>query len=253
MIETSVETAIAPGVDPTSSVPLYVQLEERLLARLTSKEWPPGTKIPSEEELANYYGVSRVTMRQAMARLVDRGFIVRGRGRGSFVRDSHFTSSARGISSFTSEISALGYAPGNKVLSIKELPAEIQVADALKIEEGVLVWEISRLRTGDGLPVGVQTTYLPCDRFPGLGTKVSDDTSLYEVITKQYGVAPIEAVESLSVVPVSASLAGVLEVRRGSPAMYVERTSYDHRGAFEFTKSVMRGDRYRVSIALRNN
>jgi GntR family transcriptional regulator len=244
--------SFAPGIDPSSGVPLYVQLEERLSARLASKEWPTGSKIPSEEELAAYYGVSRVTMRQAMARLVDKGLIVRGRGRGSFVRDSHFTSSARGVSSFTSEISALGYVPGNRILSMKEVPSDVQVAEAIKLSEGTPVWELMRLRTGDGLPVGVQTTYLPSERFPGLDARVKDETSLYDVLTLQYGMAPIEAVESLSSMAVPASLAGVLDVRRGAPAMYVERTTYDHRGAFEFTKSVMRGDRYRVRIALRN-
>ncbi|MFH5823630.1 GntR family transcriptional regulator [Georgenia sp. AZ-5] len=248
----STSAGVTQGVDTASMVPLYVQVEELLLRRITSGEWEPGRRIPTEQELCVAYGVSRVTVRQALARLVRRGLLSRARGRGTFVRDHRLTATARSVSSFSQELGALGKRPGAHVLGVDTVAASADVAAAMEREPGTELFRLRRVRTADGRPIAVQTSLLVAELFPGLPGRVREDGSLYEVLATHYAVVPVEAVEVFRVLGVPSSLAPLLEVPRGSHAFSVTRVTYDGRGAFEHTSSVIRGDSYEIRLALRN-
>ncbi len=111
---------------------------------------------------------------------------------------------------------------------------------------------IRRLRTGDGVPIGVQTAYLPAARFPGLEEQRLDDQSLYAVLRDRYGVTPSEAIETFRITHVEEADAALLEVPAGACAFTVERLTSDVHQPFELVRSLMRGDRYRVRLVLRN-
>lgn len=241
-----------PRLSQSSAVPFYLQLEELLLRRVSAGEWPPGGQIPTESELCEQYGVSRVTVRQALARLVQRGLLTRGRGKGTFVRDSRVTASARSVSSFSTELGALGMKPGAVLLGIDTVPASDLVANAMHREPGTELFRLRRLRTADGQPIAVQTSLLVAEMFPGLDEKVSDNTSLYELLSSEYGVGPDEAMEIFRVAGVPRDLAPLLDVPRGSHAFHVVRVSFAGPEAFEHTTSFIRGDRYEIRLPLRN-
>jgi GntR family transcriptional regulator len=240
------------GIDARSGVPLYMQVEKHIQDRIVSREWRPSTPLPNEQQLCDEYGVSRITVRHALARLTDKGLLLRERGRGTFVRDIELEASERGVRSFTTELHDLGMVPSSRLLGIAEVEPPRSVATALAIEPGMTVVRIHRVRLGDGRPIGVQTAYLTAARFPGLVTAELERTSLYEVLADRYGVTPIEAVETFTVGGVTDTDAPLLEVEPGAHAFYVERVTYDGHGPFEQVFSVMRGDRYRVRHALRN-
>ncbi|GGO07248.1 GntR family transcriptional regulator [Microbispora bryophytorum] len=245
---------IVNRLDPTSGVPLYLQVERSLQQRVDVGEWVPGERLPTEEELGKAYGVSRVTVRQAVARLVDRGVLVREQGRGTFVRDTSLTAGARWVTSFTAELAQLGHSAGSRVLGQtvvtageEDLPPEMQLpADARMLR-------LRRLRTDGSRPVGVQTALLPLDRFPGLADIDFTDRSLYRTLNERYGLVPREAVETFTVGGVLDEDATTLGVAPGAHAFYVERLTFDAHGPFEHVRSVMRGDRYRVRLALRTS
>jgi GntR family transcriptional regulator len=250
--EQPARSAILPSLNPSSGVPLYLQVERSLHARIESGEWAPGEQIPPEDVISASYGVSRITIRQALARLVDRGLLVRERGRGTFVRDTKLTAGARGVTSFTQELTARGVAAGSVVLGQKVITAAAAgVAEALQTEDGDRVLQLRRLRTGDGRPVGVQTSTLPLARFPGLSEIDFADRSLYAVLRELYGTVAAEAIETMSVIGVPGAEAEVLGVRRGAPAFQIERVTLDARGRFEHVHSIMRGDRYQIRVVLR--
>jgi GntR family transcriptional regulator len=237
----------------TSGVPYYLQLEDLLSQRVSSGEWPAGGQIPTESELCEQYGVSRVTVRQALARLVQRGLVTRGRGKGTFVRDSRLTATARSVSSFSSELDALGMKPGAELLGIDRVPASGAVADAMHREPGTDLLRIRRLRTADGQPIAVQDSLLVAELFPGLEERLHDDSSLYELLSSAYGVSPLEAMEVFRVAGVPRDLAPLLQVARGSHAFHVVRVSFAGPAAFEHTTSYIRGDRYEIRLPLRNH
>lgn len=244
--------AVNPRTDPTTGVPLHLQVERDLQTRIEAGDWHPGDRIPTEDQLCELYKVSRITVRQALGRLVNRGLLVRERGRGTFVRNPALTVGARQVTSFTTELAGLGLRAGAKVLDVGLGPADAATATALQIAESDPVVMIRRLRTGDDQPIGVQTSHLPAARFPGLENLDIADRSLYEVLRTQYGVRATEAVETFTAAGIGRAEAELLEVRPRTCGFFVERITLDASGPFERVMSVMRGDRYRVRFALRN-
>lgn len=239
------------GINPDIATPLYAQLEERLIERLKT-EWKPGEQIPTESELCAQYGVSRITMRHAIARLVNRGLLERGRGRGTFVRDNRLTADVRSVSSYTDEITGLGMKPGSKLIGATNSLADIDVAEIFGIPEGTELLVITRLRTGDNKPIGLQQTTLIADMVPKITNYLKNDVSLYAILREHFAITPTEAVETYTVGQVPAAYTELLEVTKSSPAFIVDRVSRNSSAVFEHTHSIMRGDRYRIRLGLRN-
>lgn len=244
----------APRVRPVSrdsQIPLYHQVANNLRERILSGAWPAGRRIPAEQELTRLYGASRITIRQALANLQQEGLISREPGRGSFVRDPTITAGPRRLTSFTEEMRAHGQVPSSRVLSLGEVPADEAVAEKLGIKSGDPVIRLERLRFGAGEPVGIQTAHLPSARFPALADVDFSQASLYEELQRRYGTVIEEAEETYIVSRIEGEAAERLDVPAGTPGLVVERVSWSGRRAVEFTRSLMRGDRYRIVVRLR--
>ena len=234
-----------------SPLPLYLQVEEDMRRRIQTGRWPPGQRIPSEQELCSLYGVSRITVRQAIANLASGGLVVREPGRGTFVREPTLTAGMRGLTSFTEEMAQLGLRAGARVLRVGTEPASAELAERLRIDPGNPIVVIRRVRLGNGKPIGIQTSRLIAARFPGLEEADLTDSSLYAFLEEQYGVVPTEAEETFDVVAIDAADARVLGVKPGVCGFRVQRLTFDLTGPFEFVTSIMRGDRYQIRLGLR--
>jgi GntR family transcriptional regulator len=244
--------AAVSHVDQASGVPLYLQVERILAHRIESGEWHPGEQIPNETKLCAQYGLSRVTMRQAVARLVSRGLLAREQGRGTFVRDPSLIAGSRRVTSFTAELEELGIKAGGHVLSHEVTTAARAAAvERLRLPDDANVLSLRRVRTGNGAPIGLQTCVLPLDRFPGLENLDFEGRSLYATLEEIYGVVAVEAFETFTVGGAEAVDAETLQVPCGSYVFNVERLSFDSTGPFEYVRSVMRGDRYQIRLVLR--
>lgn len=239
-------------VDITSPVPYYLQICESMRARILAGEWPRGGQIPTEAELCEAYDVSRVTVRQALALLVRDGLLVRGRGRGTFVKEPNLTAAPRSVSSFSTELRDLGMRPGSRILHADVTSAAPEIAAEMDIEVGSELITLRRLRTADERPIGVQNTLLVASRFEGLLDVLKDSASLYEVMRDYYGVVASGATEVFKATTVDRGDAELLDCEPGQPAFEVTRVTFDERGVFERTFSILHGDRYQVRIALQN-
>ncbi|MDT0263741.1 GntR family transcriptional regulator [Jatrophihabitans lederbergiae] len=239
-------------VDPSSPIPYYVQICEFLRSRIKSGEWPRGAQIPTEAELCKAYDVSRITIRQAVALLERDGLLVRGRGRGTFVREPSLTAAPRSVSSFSTELRDLGMKAGSRILETGTVAAAPEMAAEMDLEVGSELISLRRLRTADDRVIGVQDTLLVASRFAGLLDVLHDGTSLYEVMQDYYGVLATGATEVFGVTGVKREDAKLLDCKVGQPAFEVTRVTFDDHGVFERTHSVLHGDRYQIKIALQN-
>jgi GntR family transcriptional regulator len=231
-----------------SSVPAYAQIEDQLAARIAAGELAPAERLPPERELAKSLGVSRMTVRQALSSLAARGLVERGVGRGTFVARVKLEHDLRQVAGFSELMLRHGVEPGAKLISATEAEATDVVAAALAIEPRAPAYRIQRLRYGGGVPLALEDSWIPADRFPGL-LDLGLTGSLYDLMRELYELGPVRAVERLEPVLARAHEAAALELAEGSPLMLVERTAHAADGTpVEFAHDRHRGDRARFTI-----
>jgi GntR family transcriptional regulator len=234
------------------AIPLYHRIKEDLLDRIKGGQAQPGDRIESELELMERYGVSRATVRQALGQLVAEGYLEIRRGLGTYVAVPKLQQGLLGMYSFSREIERLGMRPGTRVLELAAEPASRAVATTLGIPPGDAVAAIRRLRSADDEPMMLETSWLPERRFPGLVTLDFEHRRLYDVLLGEYGVRPARAREEFEPVLLTSEEAHLLGKHAGDPGLLLERIAYDPDGRpIEFCRSIVRGDRCRYFVELR--
>lgn len=240
-------------VSRRNPTPLYAQVEQNMRQLIATGEWSPGHRVPSEKELEGIYGVSRITIRRALNDLAAEGKLIREPGRGTFVRQPTLIAEPKRVTSFTEEMVRLGFTARARVLHIGlEYPDSV-TAGRLRQPEEEMVVIVHRLRLVDDEPFGIQRARLAARRFPGLERADLNDRSLYAHLRAVYGVTPTEAEETFRVGQSDRNQAMLLQAAPGACAFLVDRLTFDEEGPFEYTESIMRGDRYRVHLGLRSD
>lgn len=240
-----------PSLNRALPIPLYQQLKALLLHEIGSGRWKPDQQLPTEEQFAARFHVSKITVRQALRELALLGWVRREQGRGTFVQSPALEEGPRKLTSFTDEMRDHGLAATSQVLEKGVIAAPADIAASLEIPVADPVFRLRRLRLADRLPMGIQTTCLPMAMVPGIDQIRFTDVSLYQVLREQYGLRPAAAKETLIAVVVSTEQAALLKVAPGSAALAAERLTYlPHARPFEYARSVMRGDRYKVVLDL---
>jgi GntR family transcriptional regulator len=230
--------------------PTALAARERLLIELG----PPGERVGAERELAERLGVSRSTIRAALADLERSGVIRRSRGRGGgiFVAERKVERDLTSLAGLPAYLRRQGFESDARVLSTATVEADSETAAALGLADGELVLEVVRVRLADREPISLERASFPAERFPGLLDR-SLGGSLYELLESHYGLAPGEAEERIEVVAAGSAEARLLGLRRGAPLLAVARTAWDADGrAFERSHDLFRADRARIVVRARS-
>jgi len=236
-----------------SPVPLHRQIRNILRANIRSGLLKPGD-VTSEQELAAEFGVSRITIRQALARLAREGLVVRVQGRGTFVADQRKLEPQSALTSFSENMLALGKRPGHRTLVIEERSATGDLANALQVDPGDPLLRIERLLFADDVPMAVMTAHLPPWVYGPMRQIFTaaelDRTSLYELLEDKLGIELWVATET-----VEAQRAGRdsrhLDVSADDLLLAVERRTTNPVGqTVEVTRLRYRADLYRYQTQL---
>ncbi len=234
-------------VDRDSVVPLYYQIQRQLLDQIQSGGLKGGAPLPSEQQIAARFRVSRMTSRQALKSLCKLGVAYSLQGKGTFVSGIKLEKNFRQAQSFSEEMEALGYRPGSRVVAFERVPAHAEDARALGLKAGEEVFRLERIRLADSSPMGLERAHLPARLFPDLRDLFNGEGSLYETLRKQYGTRIAVADEVVEVGYARPQEARLLRVPSKSAVFVFTRTSYLQDGqAVEFVKSVYRVDRYKI-------
>lgn len=235
--------------------PLYEQLMDKLKTKI-KEDYKPNDKLPSEREIMRNYAVSRNTVRQALNELEILGFIFRQHGKETFVANAISNPATLGNEhSFTKQMKALGRKPETKIMEYSVRQANQYFAERLHIAEGNRIIKLKRLRSADGVPVMIDRTYLPYEKFAGLSPDELEvkHRSLYGVFAEDYGEVFHIADEALSAGRISDRDASVLKVPLGTPGLMLKRTTYNQKNEIiEFTLSSTRSDQYVYNIRYKN-
>ncbi|HZA32303.1 MAG TPA: GntR family transcriptional regulator [Propionibacteriaceae bacterium] len=218
-----------------------------ILEQLIDAELSPGDAIPSERALVQRLGVSRVTVRQAIADLVETGALERVHGKGTYVTGPQVDSRLH-LTSFSREMRDRGLSPASVVLSATEQPADEGVAQALRLRPGRPVICVKRLRTAEGAPMAYEVGYYPSALFPGLLQR--ELGSLYDVFASDYGVVATSGEQTVRAESADAHLARLLGIAKRAPLLVQERITRAAERVIELSSSWYRADRYRIHMAV---
>lgn len=243
-------TDAAGGDDAPGSVPKYEQVRTLLAKEIASLD--AHSLLPSERELVDRYGVSRMTVRQAISGLVKSGDLYRVQGSGTYVAE-HTISKNLELTGFTEDMRARGLRASSLVLKAEETTAGARVGQELQVSPGERVFHLQRLRLADGHPMCLETVHLPVRLTPNL-LDLPLDGSLYDALAEHYGIQLAEAEQTIRPSVVDADEAALLTVPALSPGLLVHRIGRDVRGRIiERAVSLYRGDRYDIRFTVRRD
>lgn len=215
-----------PIITENSPQPLYVQVREDLRRMLSKGDYKPHDCLPSEAKLMALYGVSRITIRQALRDLNTEGLIFSLPGKGNFVSRPKAIQNMQRLEGFAEAMSLNGFDTSSRVIDSRHFPAPEAVSRALGIPALSQVFEVRRVRYLNHNPVSVDISYFPEDIGKDL-EKLDLSADIFPLLENQLGI-PLGAADlSLDAQFAEPSIAELLEVPGESPVLHVERLSFD--------------------------
>jgi len=238
-------------LDKHSVIPIYHQLQEVLVDMINSGQYKADDNLPSENEIAQKYAISRNTAQRVLNNLVNRGLAYRIQGSGTFVANKKVTFSVVTSLSYSAEIVGLNKKIHTKLIQAEEIPATELIARNLMIGIEEPVYTLQRVRYIDDIPMSLQTSFLPAILVPGLIQKQAEEESLFKTINKEYGLEIDSAAETLQAVKVNNYEAKILGLGHNEAAFLLERITKLKSGqVIEFVKTILRGDKSKFYIEL---
>jgi len=228
------------------TLPRHVQVQQRIQAMLRRAEFVPGDRIPSERELAEQLGISRMTVRRAVDHLVKMGVLERDSTAGTRVSQPKVQRvlGEERLNSLTQMVAATGGVPGGYVLSFEKAAATELLSEHLKVALSTPLVKIKRVRLVDYVPFCVETSILPAEAFPGLSVDdVDGDHSLYQILEQRYGLEVGLGESTISVAQARMDEATILRLPATAPVLVFRSTVRDRQDRpFEYLYSVNHPD-----------
>ena len=237
----------------TAVLPIYYQIKQTIKGWIVNKEFGPGNKIPSENELADRFSVSRLTVRQAISQLTQEGFLNSRRGEGTFVTSNEdlinsFSLETTGFMDelFSTQLSKVT----TKWATLSKMVAPKPVREKLQLEMGdEEVVQIKRVRLLRGRPFTYTINYLPVEIGARVNEKDLYRRRLLEILERDLKVEFTEAVQTIEASFADQEVAEKLEVASGSPILFVEKIMYSKKHKpIELFQSSYRGDLFKFIV-----
>jgi GntR family transcriptional regulator len=227
-------------VDSSQQQPLYRQITTAIRDAIANRALRPNDALPPERELADMFGVSRITIRKAISELVNEGVLDTQHGSGTFVRSKVEKNFAQ-LTSFSEEMKSRGMKPSSVWLSRSLGKVRPEEALALRASPGTEVYRFKRIRLADDSPMSIESTTIVADCLP---SAESVEHSIYAALHQSEN-RPVRALQRLSALILNEEQASMLGAHVGEAGLLVERLGFNKTGAaIEFSQSYYRGDTY---------
>ena len=205
-----------------------------------------GQAIPSERQLTQDLGVSRLTIRAALDELVRDGYLDRRHGSGTYVTEPKIAQPLT-LTSFSEDMRRRGMVPGSRTLELATTSAGARLAHRLQVSPAERLVRVKRLRLADAQPMAMEVLHIPDALVPGLTKADLEDRSFYDLLGERYGIVIASGTQSIEPTVTNEEESEVLGVPLHTPAFLFERTTISDSGRIvEFVRSIYRGDRYRL-------
>jgi GntR family transcriptional regulator len=241
-------------LNKNSPVPLYYQIAEHLREQMAAGVLAAGERLASERELSEQYGVSRMTVRQAINYLHSTGFVDVQQGVGTFVARPKHTYDASHLFSFSEEMGRRGDFVASVVLEQAAVRPPQRTADLLKLGPYDLAVKVTRLRKVNDEPVLLETSFVPAALCPGLELADLATHSLYALLEMQYGLQLLYTQQTMEYVPANEYEQHVFGLGAGAAMILLDGVTYgENDQPVECFKAVYRADRCKFRLESRRS
>lgn len=211
--------------------PIYQVIVRDIADQIARGSLKPGDRLESELSLAQHYGVSRMTLRQALSELESSGLVVRRHGSGTFVsQPRRLQRRVNQLGAFHEEMGLDAHAITTQLLTQEVVVPDEAVAADLRLASGQTTAHLVRLRKLEGAPIAVQESWIPYLLAPALGRDGLVDGSLYKTMKERADLEVSTAEQVVSAAAADVALAALLQVPEGSPVMSIRRVSLAANG-----------------------
>lgn len=240
-------------MDKHLSMPIYAQLEETIKGKIEKREYIPGGELPTERELTELFGVSRMTIRHAISNLVHKGVLYKIPGKGTFVSKEVIEKKLE-IESFSDDMKRRGLVPGSKLIQFEKMSANEEVKEKLKLSEDEKIYFLSRLRLANNEPMAIEYCYLPEKIFPNIIKYNMANCSLYTIMKEEYNIHFNYMKQSLRALTLIKRDAEMLFGKSKGVGLVSERLIYNiEETPIEYTQTIYHAERYTFNMVLFNN
>lgn len=237
----------------SGATPLYIQIKDLLQRQIEEGSIAVDDRLPSERELAEAYGVSRMTARQALQLLQQSGFSRTQVGKGTYATRPQIDQELRELTSFTKDMTQRGLRPRSCVLAAELRRADDESAAQLQTVVGEELVVLQRVRLADEKPIALETAHLRHSQFPGILREHDFSMeSLYQVLKECYHVHLVWANQVIGARMPDRFERAALELPARTPVLSLRRVTYDeHDQPIEFVSSCYHSERYQLRTVLR--
>ena len=239
-------------IDEKTGMPLYLQLKEIIRRQIEEEIYHPGEKLPTEDEYCQQFSVSRITVRQAISKLVEEKLIIRKQGKGTYVAPVKLRRILPRLYSFSEDILASGMVPDSVVLEKVLVQADPETAEILRLPPGnPRIYRVTRIRRANQEPMLLETACFPAGLCPGLEKRDLELHSLYQILREEYGLKISYAEEQYEVTSLDQEKAELLRQVPRTPAFSIQRVAYLPGDVpVEFTRAWSAGNSMSFSLTL---
>ncbi|MEG0913860.1 MAG: GntR family transcriptional regulator [Oscillospiraceae bacterium] len=233
-----------------NDIPLYIAIYKDILANINSGKFSENYPLPAERYMCDNYHVSRSTVRRALEFLRRDGYIFTSHGNGNFVKPQVFEQPLARFYSFTDSLKSDGILIKNTIVNYELFSPDEEMCKVLSCDKNEKFHKLTRLRSARAYPLMIETTYLPKSRFYLLDIEHLRSHSLYEYLRERYNMNVTRGTEVFFPVIPNNKERALLQIPASIPCTVVERFSYEDDMLIEYTKSIVRGDKYHFKVDL---
>lgn len=234
-----------------SPTPLYSQIREILRQRILNGTYLPHQQLPSESELIKAFGVSRITVRQALGDLQRAGLVFKIHGKGTYVSKPKAFQNIGQLQGFGEAMSRMGYETFSQVVSIKTLTAGKTIGQKLEVMANEQITELRRLRYLNREPISLDVTYVP----KVIGDRLSNEDlahrDIFLILENDYGLSLGKADMQIEAMLADNPLARQLKIEEGAPVLRIERLTFTSEGKpLDYEHLYYRGDAFQYRLCI---
>jgi len=238
-----------------SKIPYYYQLKQYIIQEIESGLWKPGQMLPYENQLCQFFSISRTVVRQALQELKNEGYITTRKGKGTYVAEPEISGNIiQSLLGFYETWKSLGFKVDISVLKLEQIRATEKVANSLHLKNGEEVILLKRMYKLNDKPYSIITNYMPYEPLKDIMKEDFKVNGLTTILDKKYNVKLTHGLSFIEIVLASKEEAELLHIKKGAPLFFFEGISFSSgETPMVFFQSTNIGERSKIRIELRKN